>query len=143
MRGLRVLLLCAVLTLAPAAAQAGFRLGIGAHYWFQRSGFFDVSLSIDTHIYGPLFIGGRVGGALVTDPTTAAIPLDVLIRLLLVDGLLYIEATGGPWFVFQGDVVRGHGALGFGFNKGILTAGLEIGYASPRAIIGARLGFRF
>ncbi len=145
MRALRIFLFAVALSIVPASASAvNIRLGLGANYWFVKSGLFDVTLAEDGRIVGPLYIGGRVGAALVTGPETAGIPIDLLIGVVFADGLIYIEASGGPWLIFnRGDLLRGHGALGFGFNKGIFFVGLEVGYLEPNAIIGLQLGLRF
>ncbi len=119
------------------------RLGLGANYWFASRGLFDLTLAVDGRIIGPVYVGGRVGAALVTSPATAGIPIDLLVGVVFARGLIYIEASGGPWLIFKGDLLRGHGALGFGFHRGILFAGLEVGYLQPDAILGLRLGLRF
>jgi hypothetical protein len=147
MRALRISLLALALIAIPSAASAHpvhVRLGVGAHYWFERSGLFDLTLSVDGIIVGPLYIGGRVGGMLRVEPTKAIIPIDLMIGVLLVRGLIYIEAVGGPWIAIDHtDVLRGHGGVGFGFIKGLFWIGIEAGYLEPSAILGARLGLRF
>jgi hypothetical protein len=143
----RIVLLTLALLAVPAAASAHpvhVRLGVGAHYWFVKSGLFDLTLAVDGIIVGPLYVGGRVGAAVRTEPTKATIPIDILIGVILADGLIYIEGTGGPWIAIdQNDVLRGHGALGFGFMRGLFWVGVEIGYLEPNAILGLRLGLRF
>jgi hypothetical protein len=125
---------------APGAAEAAtYRLGLGANYWFEESGVFDFTLGISTRIARRLSVGGRFGAAIVTEPSTAAIPLDIVLRGDL--GRVYIEALGGPWVLFKGDALRGHFAGGFGVRSGGISAGVEVGYLDPNAIIGFNLAF--
>jgi hypothetical protein len=145
MRALRISLVAAALFLIPHTASAvNVRLGLGAHYWFERSGLFDLTVAVDGRIVGPLYVGGRVGAAVSTSGPNVIIPIDLQIGVIFADASLYIEASGGPWIAIDsGDVLRGHGALGFGFIRGIFWIGVEVGYLEPDAVLGLRLGLRF
>jgi hypothetical protein len=145
MRAMRIFLLVLALGAVPSTASAvEIRLGLGAHYWFERAGLFDLSLGVNGRIVGPLYVGGRVGAAITSAGPNAVIPIDLVIGVVVVEGLLYIEGVGGPWIAIDtGDTLRGHGALGFGFMRGMFWVGLEVGYLEPDAILGLRLGLRF
>jgi hypothetical protein len=142
MRMVRPLVLALALgaAAAPRTAEAAtYRLGLGANYWFEESGVFDFTLGISTRVARRLSVGGRLGAAIVTEPSTAAIPLDVVLRGEF--PRVYLEALGGPWILFKGDAVRGHFAMGLGVRSRGISAGVEVGYLDPNAIIGFKLAF--
>jgi hypothetical protein len=127
---------------SPAEAATSLRLGLGADYWFVKSATFQFTLGVETHLTGPLFLGGRFGAMLVTEPNTLGVPIDLVLRANLARRF-YIEGLVGPWILFEGDTFRAHGAFGFGLQGSSLTFGLEVGYLSPEPTIGLRLGYRF
>jgi hypothetical protein len=142
MRLIRSLALALVLAgaLAPRAAEAAtFRLGLGADYWMTESGVFDLTLEIEARVARHLGVGGRFGVALVTSPSTVAIPLDLVIAGEF--SRFYIEGLAGPWIVFEGSAVRAHVALGFGLRTSSLSVGIEAGWLDPMGIVGLRLAF--
>ena len=142
MRIIRSLALALVLAcaLAPrAAGAANFRLGVGADYWMTESGVFDLTLEIEAIVARHLGVGGRFGLALVTSPTTVAIPLDLVVAGEF--SRFYVEGLVGPWIVFQGNAFRAHAALGFGLRTRSVSVGLEGGWLDPEGIIGLRLAF--
>ncbi len=144
MRSIRSLLLALalVVAVAPKPAEAVIlRLGLGADYWFEQSGVFDFTLTVAAPITHHVSVGGRFGMALVTSPSTAAIPLDLVLRGVIRH--FYLEGMGGPWILFKGDALHGHFAMGFGLQRGGISAGVEVGYLDPNAIIGFRLAFAF
>jgi len=127
---------------APAEAATSLRLGLGADYWFIESATFQFNLGVETHLAGPLHIGGRFGVLLVTDANTLGVPIDLVLRANLARQF-YIEGLVGPWLFFKGDAFRAHGAFGFGIQGRELSFGLEVGYLAPEPTIGLRLGYRF
>jgi hypothetical protein len=130
----------ATVALPKPARAAHYDLGLGANYWFDaQSGLFDLTLRVSTRLARRLSVGGRFGAALVTSPSTAAIPLDITLRGNL--SRAYVEALAGPWIFFEGDAVRGHVAGGFGLQTRDVSAGIEVGYLSPHAILGFKLAF--
>jgi len=127
---------------APVEAATNLRMGLGADYWFDNGATFQFTLGVETHLAGPLHIGGRFGALLVTDPNTLGVPIDLVLRANLARQF-YIEGLVGPWLLFEGDTFRGHGAFGFGLQSDNLSFGLEVGYLSPKPMLGLRLGYRF
>jgi hypothetical protein len=132
------------LWLAPASSEAAnLRLGLGADYWFTERATFQLTLGVDTHLAGPLHIGGRFGVQLLTEPGGVGVPLDLVLRAI-VARRVYLEGLFGPWITFgESEVIRAHAAFGFGIQAGALSFGLEVGYLSPEPVIGLRLGYRF
>jgi hypothetical protein len=137
-------LLAVGLFLVPSSSEAAsVRLGLGADYWFDEKAAFQLNLGVETHLAGPLHLGGRFGVALLTEPSTLAIPIDLVLRADIARQF-YIEGLVGPWIVIdRGETLRAHAAFGFGIKSGALSFGLEVGYASPEPIAGVRLGYRF
>lgn len=128
---------------APSEAATNLRLGLGADYWFVESATFQLNLGVETHLAGPLHIGGRFGALLVTGQGgTLGVPIDLVLRANLARQF-YIEGLVGPWIFFEGNAFRAHGAFGFGIQSGALSFGLELGYLNPEPVIGLRLGYRF
>ncbi len=131
------------LVLAPSSSEAAnIRLGLGADYWLTQSGAFQFTLGVDTHLAGPLFLGGRFGAMLATSPNTLGVPIDLVLHANLTRRF-YIEGLAGPWILFEGDTFRAHAAFGFGLQSGALSFGVEVGYLTPKPTIGLRLGYSF
>jgi len=137
-------LLAVGLFLVPVSSEAArIRLGLGADYWFDQGAAFQATLGVETHLAGPLHLGGRFGVAFLTQPSTLGIPVDLVLGLNLSRNF-YLEGLVGPWIVIDsGEVLRAHAAFGFGIKSESLTFGIEVGYASPEPILGVRLGYRF
>jgi len=142
MRPSRSFLLALALSavVAPSSAHAAtYRLGLGANYWFEKSGIFDATLAITTTVAPRLSIGGRFGAALVTSPSTAALPLDLVVRGTF--RRVYVEGIAGPWIFFEGDALRAHAGMGIGLRAGNVSAGVELAYLDPNAILGFKVAF--
>jgi hypothetical protein len=140
----RLLLLAAAsATLAlPAHAASRLSLRLGGDYLLDGGpALFLLQLGVDAPLGRIVSVGGRFGGLLTTSPSTGGIPIDVFLRFRL--GRAYLEGLGGPWVFFNGDTLRGHGAVGFGLLARDFEFGGEIGFLSPgRTQLGARIGFR-
>jgi hypothetical protein len=135
-----VLALAVVAVIAPRPAEAAaYRLGVGANYWFEKSGIFDLTLAITAPVARRLSVGGRFGAALVTSPSTAALPLDLVLRGTF--RRVYVEGVAGPWIFFEGDAVRAHVGLGIGLRARNISAGIELAYLDPNAILGLKVSF--
>jgi hypothetical protein len=135
-----VLALAVGVVLAPKSAQAAYyRLGLGADYWFEKSGLFNLTLGVYEPVVRHFSVGGRFGAAYVTDPSTVALPLDLVLHGDI--GRMYLEGVVGPWIFFTGTAVRAHVGAGFGLHTRHLSVGLELAYLDPNAIIGLRLAF--
>jgi len=141
MRKLVPLLLVAAVCLAPKPAQAELRFTAGAHAWIDESALFDFTLSGAFTVARHLQVGVRGGAGFTSSPTVAVIPVDLQLRILV--SRFYIEGNVGPWFLIEDSPVHAHGTVGFGVDVGHFTAGLEVGYLQPQAILGANLGVRF
>jgi hypothetical protein len=137
-------LLALGLLLVPGSSQAAsLRLGLGADYWFDQGASFQLNLGVETHLTGPLHLGGRFGVALLPKLDTLGIPIDLVLRFNLARRF-YLEGLAGPWIVIDsGETIRAHAALGFGIQSGALSFGVEVGYAAPEPTLGVRLGYRF
>ncbi len=120
------LLALAVLSLAPLAAPAQVRLGIGGDYIFNEQGVFELPLAVEGRLARRIAVEGRFGGLLTTSSGTAGVPLDFGLRVTP-GGRTYFEALVGPWFFFKG-------TFSFGVEVGGLTGG--------NAMLGARLSWR-
>ena len=141
---LRLLLAAlAVLSLAPLAAPAQVRLGIGGDYIFNEQGVFELTLAVEERLARHIAVEGRFGGLITTSSSTAGVPLDFGLRVTPA-GRAYFEALVGPWFFFNGgDVVRGHAAFGFGLEQRNFSFGMEVGgLTGSNAMIGGRLAWR-
>jgi hypothetical protein len=132
------------LWLTPTSSEAAdVRLGLGADYWFTGRATFQFTLGVETHLAGPLHVGGRFGALLLTEQSGLGVPIDLVLRANIARRV-YIEGLVGPWITFgESDVFRAHGAFGFGLQGGAFSIGLEVGYLSPEPILGLRLGYRF
>ena len=137
-------LLALGLLLIPGSSQAAnLRLGLGADYWFDQGASFQLNLGVETHLAGPLHLGGRFGVALLPKLDTLGIPIDLVLRFNLARRF-YLEGLVGPWIVIDsGETFRAHAAFGFGIRSGALSFGLEVGYTAPDPTLGVRLGYRF
>ncbi len=141
---LRLLLAAlAVLSLAPLAAPAQVRLGIGGDYIFNEQGVFELTLAVEERLARHIAVEGRFGGLITTSSSTAGVPLDFGLRVTP-GGRAYFEALVGPWFFFKGpDAVRGHAAFGFGLEQRNFSFGMEVGgLTGSNAMIGGRLAWR-
>jgi hypothetical protein len=136
-----VLLLTAAATPSRAEATA-VRLNLGAHYWFNETGLFDLGFTADTPLASFLSVGGRFGVLLTSTGPKVGVPLDLLLRINVASPI-YLEVTGGPWIFFDtGDSLRAHFGFGVGIHAGSITFGPEVSWVEPDAMIGARLSFR-
>ena len=133
----------AVLWLAPFAAPAQVRLGVGGDYIFNEQGVFELTLAVEGRLARHIAVEGRFGGLVTTSSSTAGVPLDFGLRVTP-GGRTYFEALIGPWFFFNGgDAVRGHAAFGFGLEQRAFSFGLEFGgLTGGNAMLGARLAWR-
>ena len=131
----------AVLSLAPLAASAQVRLGVGGDYIFNEQGVFELTLAVEGRLARHIAVEGRFGGLVTTSSSTAGVPLDFGLRVTP-GGRTYLEALIGPWFFFNGgDAVRGHAA--FGLEQRHFSFGLEVGgLTGANAMLGARLSWR-
>jgi hypothetical protein len=133
----------ALLLLAPLAAPAQVRLGVGGDYIFDNQGAFELTLAVEERLARRVAIEGRFGGLVTASSPTLGVPLDFGLRVTP-GGRTYFEALIGPWFFFNGgDTVRGHAAFGFGLEQRHFSFGLELGgLTGSNAMIGARLAWR-
>lgn len=128
---------------AAQAAGAAPLVRVGGDYLLNGGpALFSLTLGVDTPVARSLSVGGRFGALLTTDPTTAGVPLDLVLRVS--PGRVYLEGLLGPWIFFSGDAVHAHAAFGFGLSGRSVEAGMEVGWLGgfSRAMLGARLGFR-
>jgi hypothetical protein len=134
------LVLAVVLWAAPARAAENEVSGSAA--WFTESGAaLAVTLGHSWDIAG-ISLGPRVGFGYLTNPNSAAVPLDLVARIGL--GTLYLEGQVGVWLVFARDpTARFHATGGLGLTFGFLRVGAEGGYLSSGALIGGRVSFAF
>lgn len=137
------LLSLAFLSLAPLAAPAQVRLGVGGDYIFDNQGAFELTLAVEGRLAHRIAVEGRFGGLVTTSSPTLGVPLDFGLRVTP-GGRAYFEVLVGPWFFFNsGDSVRGHAAFGFGLEQRGFSFGLEIGgLTRSNAMIGGRLAWR-
>ena len=133
----------AVVFASSRSEAAQVRLTLGADYHFDRGALFELMGSVDFHIAGPLSLGPRIGLAAVTRENGVALPLDLDLRLSPRGAPVYLDVLLGPWIFFQGDTLRAHAALGFGYQGRSFGIGLEVGYLEPAPLLGLRVGWRF
>jgi hypothetical protein len=124
------------------AAAAGIRLGLGADYWVNHAGLFNLTLAVDGALTRNISVGGRFGALIVGDSPTPGVPLDLVLRATVGGDRVYLEGMAGPWILFANDPVRAHAAFGFGLQGRSVAFGLELGWLSPRPILGVRLAVR-
>jgi hypothetical protein len=134
-------LLASSIALAPKPAEAGARLGLGAHYWLVKAGVFDLDLTLDTMVASSIAVGGRFGFLFTSSPTDLGVPIDLLMRFYITSPI-FLEVMGGPWIFFDSGPLRAHFAVALGIQTGSIAFGPEVGYLEPRAIIGMKLAFR-
>jgi len=130
------LLLALMLLSSPALAS--IRFGLGADYWIDRSGEFNLTLAALAPLTRVLAAGVRFGALIATEPTTAGVPLDLQLRASI--ARLYLEASAGPWILFTDRPVRAHAAFGFGLQARSVSFGIEVGWLDPNALLGVRFG---
>jgi hypothetical protein len=132
------LTLALALLLVPQLARAAsYQLVLGADGWLDHGGIFDVTFSGRTYVTRGLSVGGRLGAAFITSPSTLGIPIDLVLRGDI--NRFYVEGVAGPWIVFKGDAIRAHAGLGFGIRARQVSVGLEIAYLDPDAVLGVRV----
>lgn len=133
-----------VVLFVPLRSEAAqVRLTLGADYHFDQQALFELMGSVDFHIAGPLYLGPRIGLGAVTRENGITLPLDLDLRLAPRSAPVYVELLLGPWIFFQGDTLRAHGAVGFGYQGRSFNIGIEVGYLDPAATLGLRVGWRF
>ena len=132
--------LLTVILSAPAANAASFGLGLGADYWFENTGLFNLTLDVKTPLARTVYLGGRFGALITTGPNTVGIPLDLQIGANI--DRFYLEGLVGPWILFTPNPVRAHVGFGFGLRTRVVSVGLELGYLTPSAMLGLRVGFQ-
>jgi hypothetical protein len=133
------MLLCLGMCLLAGSARASTALGIGADYWVDQGGAFELTLAADTHLARRLTLGGRFGVMMATGPNNVGAPIDLRLRLRV--QRVYVEGLAGPWIIFRPDPLRAHAAFGFGLAASEVQLGLEVGWLDPGPLIGLRLGF--
>ncbi|MBI3180761.1 MAG: hypothetical protein HYZ28_01315 [Myxococcales bacterium] len=133
-----------LLLLSPGVAEAaGVRLGVGAHYWLERKGVFDLDLAVDGALSRHIAVGARFGALITSMQPQLGVPLDLQLRAVLGGGRVYLEGMAGPWIFFTSSgPVRAHVAFGFGLQSSALAFGIELGWLDPAGIVGARVAFR-
>jgi hypothetical protein len=143
MRARHFLPLVATLAVLAAArpASASTELGVGADWIEGGTGELNVTLGVDTWLARHLTLGGRFGAAFFDSSDNLGVPVDVRLRLHL--QRVYFEGMVGPWFMIDaGDLLRFHGAFGFGLETRNVTFGLEVGQLSDATMLGLRLALR-
>jgi len=134
------LVLAVVLWAAPARAAENEVSGAAA-YFSESGAALAVTLGHFWDVAG-ISLGPRVGFSYLTNPKSAAVPLDLVARIGL--GTLYLEGQVGVWLVFARDpVARFHATGGLGLTFGFVRVGAEGGYLSSGALIGGRISFAF
>jgi len=122
-------------------ANASVNLGLGADWIEDGEGELNLTLGADTFLARSFSIGGRGGVAFFDDSHHIGIPIDF--RLKLHVQRIYFEGLVGPWMLIDsGDLLRVHGAFGFGLESGSLAFGLEVGRLDRATLLGLRLAFR-
>lgn len=156
----RGLLILSLLTFALASGVARAdsdpeshvaQLNLGADYWSTGTSIFSATVSLRGYFTPRLSIGGRAGALVTTSSSNngsnsnngnVGIPLDLQVRGRL--AVFYLEGLAGPWLLINSNsVVRAHVAAGGGLEIGPFSAGLEMGYLDPAAVLGVRLGLGF
>ena len=138
-----ILSLLAVVALFALArpARASVNLGLGADWIEGGVGELNLTLGADTSLARNLSLGGRAGAAFFEDSHHLGIPMDLLLKLRI--QRIYFEGLVGPWMLIDsGDLLRVHGAFGFGLESGSLAFGLEVGRLDRATLLGLRLAFR-
>ena len=134
------LVLAVLLWVAPARAAENEVSGAAA-YFSESGAALAVTLGHFWDVAG-ISLGPRVGFSYLTNPKSAAVPLDLVARIGL--GTLYLEGQVGVWLVFARDpVARFHATGGLGLTFGFVRVGAEGGYLSSGALIGGRISVAF
>lgn len=122
-------------------AEATIDLGLGADWIEGGTGEFNLTLAADTRLGRHLTMGGRAGVAFYESSDNIGIPIDV--RLTLHVQRIYFEGLVGPWVLIDsGDLLRFHGAFGFGLESRGVDFGLEVGRLGDATILGLRVAFK-
>ena len=130
--------------LAPSASEAAdLRLTLGADYHLNDGALFGLTGAVDFHMTGPLYLGPRVGFLVSTRENGLGLPLDLNLRVSPRNTPVYLDLLLGPWIFLQGDSLRAHAGVGFGYQGRSFGIGLEVGYLEPSPIIGLHAGWRF
>src|SRR5437870_11675587 len=87
----------AVLSLAPFAALAQVRLGVGGDYIFNEQAVFELTLAVEGRLARHIVVEGRFGGLVTTSSSTARVPLDFRLRVTP-GGRSHFQALIGPSF---------------------------------------------
>ena len=143
MRRMLPVAVCIAVVLALPAHASPVSLRLGADALLNGGpGVFSLGLGVESWLGRRVSVGARFGGLITTSPTSGGIPLDVFLRIRV--SRAYIEGVGGPWIFFSnGDVFRGHAAVGLGLLARDLEFGAEVGFVSPdRTQLGVRIGLR-
>lgn len=128
---------------SEAEAATGVRLGLGADYWVQRTGLFNLTFAVDGQLARSLSVGGRFGAMVSSGPAYVGVPVDLLLRATVGGDRVYLEGLVGPWFLFNSAYpLRMHAGFGFGLQASAVTLGLEVAWLDPDPMVGLRLGFR-
>ena len=134
------LILAVVVWAAPARAAENEVSGSAAY--FTESG---AALAVTLGHYWDLAgvsLGPRVGFAYLTNPNSAGVPLDVVVRIPL--AAIYLEGQAGLWLLFsRAPTARFHATGGVGLTLGFLRIGAEAGYLYSGGLIGGRISFAF
>ncbi len=126
---------------APRSADASVNLALGADWIEGGTGEFNLTLGVETWLARHLTVGGRAGAAFFGDSNNVGVPIDFLLKLHV--QRVYFEGLVGPWMMLDsGDLLRFHGAFGFGIESRTVMFGLEVGVLDHATMLGARLGFR-
>jgi hypothetical protein len=129
-----------VILSSSAARAAQVDLGLGAGYWFENSGLFDVNIGMRAGVARSLSVGGRLGAFIATNPSELGIPVDLQLRVAV--GHAYLEGMAGPWILFGGDPsIRAHVGFGFGLRARSVSVGIEVGWLDPDALLSLRVAF--
>lgn len=143
MRARHALALAATLALlgfARPASASTVDLGLGADWIQGGTGEFNLTLGVDTWLARHISLGGRFGAAFFGGTDQLGVPVDARLRIHL--QRVYFEGLIGPWFLFNsGDLLRFHGALGFGLHTRSVELGLELGVLKDLTMVGLRIAF--
>ena len=134
------LLLATLLAAFPASATS-VDLGLGADYWRPGdTAEFNLTFTARTHMTEHFSVGGRFGALVTTGVTVVGAPIDLQLRATF--ARMYVDGLVGPWILFQHDPLHTHAAFGFGLHSESISVGVELGWLSPGAILGLRLGIQ-
>ncbi len=121
-------------------ADASVDLGLGADWIEGGTGEFNLTLGAESWLARRLTVGGRAGVAFFESSSNIGVPVDVFLKLHV--QRIYFQGLVGPWFLIDaGDLLRFHGAFGFGLESGGIDFGLEVGTLGGSTILGVKLNF--